>query len=199
MTAADTRRRRSRPDLLIPLSPSQKWRTITIATLVLVPSFWGLVTGLVSAAATGPAKAGAPNAGAALALGFALVPFVFIALAFIGGHPHAPGAVLKAMGLAIAVGAPVAALAGDAVTGIVAGVGAGGVVALRVDVADNWRARAFAVGVATIYAFVLVHTLGAVSLFALPVLPLTGIGLADHWSERERGRRWRPLTRHVSS
>ena len=38
------------------------------------------------------------------------------------------------MGLCLLVGIPVSAFAGDAVTGIVAGVGAGGLVALRRDV-----------------------------------------------------------------
>ena len=46
---------------------------------------------------------------------------------------RAPGGRLRAMGLCLLVGIPVSALAADAVTGIVAGVGAGGIVALRAD------------------------------------------------------------------
>src|ERR687889_12352 len=52
---------------------------------------------------------------------------------------------------------PGAAIAGDAVTGIVAGVGAGGVVALRADGPHNARARAWAVLVAVAYTFFLVR------------------------------------------
>ena len=41
------------------------------------------------------------------------------------------------MGLCLLVGIPVSALAGDAVSGIVAGVGAGGIAALRADEYDG--------------------------------------------------------------
>jgi hypothetical protein len=184
MNTARARRRISRPAALEPLSPKQKWRTITVATLILLPAFWGLVAGLVAAASGSGSGAGAPNAGAAIALGIAVVPFVFIALAFLGAHPHPPGAVLRAMGLAFVVGIPVSAIAGDAVTGIVAGVGAGGIAALRADPAHRIRDRAVAVLMATGYTFVLVRTVGAPALLAVPVFPLTAIGLADHLSER---------------
>jgi hypothetical protein len=168
-----------------PLSPQRKWQTITVATLLLVPAYFSLLAGLVAEASDAPeAQAGAPNVAAAFALGLALVPFVFIVLAFMSGHPRAPGAVVKAMGLALLVGIPVSALAGDAVTGIVAGVGAGGIVALRADTGHSWKARAVAVLAASVYSFVLVRTAGPIALLAAPVLPLTGIGVADHWSER---------------
>jgi hypothetical protein len=184
MTAARARRRLDRPAHLEPLSPKRKWQTITIATLCLLPAFWGLMAGLVAAASTSADRAHAPNVTAAVALGVAVMPFVFIVLAFVGAHPHPPSAVLKAMGLAIAVGLPVSALAGDAVSGIVAGVGAGGIVALRADVDDSRRNRAIAVAVATAYAFVLTHTVGGMALLPAPIFPLTAIGLADQNSER---------------
>jgi hypothetical protein len=170
------------------LSPQRKWAAITLATIVLVPACWSLVAALV---ATAPGRAdggGAPNAALALALGLALVPFVFVVLAFMTARLGAPGAVLKAMGLALLVGIPVSALAGDAVTGIVAGVGAGAIVALRAEAAHNWRARAVAVLAASLYTFALVHAAGAFALLAAPVLPLTGIGVADHLSEWRRDR-----------
>jgi len=98
-------------------------------------------------------------------------------------HPRPPSAVLKAMGLAMAVGIPVSAVAGDAVTGMVAGIGAGAICALRADEAHNWRARAAAVAIASAYTFVLIRTIGAPALLAAPIFPLTGIGIADHVSE----------------
>jgi hypothetical protein len=168
-----------------PLSPPQKWKAITLATLLLVPAYWALLAGLVAEASDDPkSHAGEPNTAAAFALGLAIIPFVFIVLAFMSGHPRAPGAVVKGMALSLLVGIPVSALAGDAVTGIVAGVGAGGIVALRMDVDHNWRARAIAVAVASVYTFALVRTAGAMALLAAPVLPLTGIGVADHLAER---------------
>ena len=172
---------------LDPLPPQRKWRAITLATVVLVPAFWALLAGLV-AGATDDAEVAEPDAPLALALGLALVPFVFIALAFLSEHPRAPGAVVRAMGLCLLVGIPVSALAGDAVTGIVAGVGAGGVAALRMDDAHSRRTRAGAVVVAALYTFVLVRTVGALALLPAPVFPFTALGLADHLSEWRRDR-----------
>ncbi|MGH9111614.1 MAG: hypothetical protein ACRDZN_04850, partial [Acidimicrobiales bacterium] len=130
----------------MPLPPQRKWRAITVATLVLVPAFWTLLAGLVAGASDDTsASDGSPDTAAALAFGLALVPFVFIALAFLSEHPRAPRAVLRAMGWSLLVGIPAFALAGDAVTGIVAGVGAGGISALRMDEPQNWRARALGV------------------------------------------------------
>ena len=164
-----------------PLPPQKKWRAITVATLLLVPAYWSILAGLVAASDDGD---GGPDPGAAIALGLSLIPFVFIVLAFMSEHPRVPGAVLKAMGLTILVGAAVSVIALDGVTGIVAGVGAGGVVALRSDVDHTWKARAMAVVAATVYTFVLVRVAGSVALLPAPIFPFTGIGIADHLSER---------------
>ena len=177
-------RRPRKPVGMEPLSPPRKWRAITLATLLLVPAYWSMLAGLVSAASD--AADPRPNAGASLAFGLALVPFVFIVLAFASEHPRAPAAVVEAMLLALAVGTLVSALAADAVTGIVAGVGAGGVVALRADVDHNWRARALAVTCAVVYTFVLVRMASSLALLPAPIFPFTAIGVADHLSERRR-------------
>ena len=89
---------RRRPRGAAPLTPQRKWRAITIATLVLVPAFWSMLAGFVAVARDEDARP-APAAGPAIALGLALIPFVFIALAFLSEHPRAPVAVVKAMGL----------------------------------------------------------------------------------------------------
>lgn len=157
-----------------------------MATLLLVPGYWAILVGLVVANTENPSLD--INPGAAVALGLALVPFVFVVLAFMSEHPRAPGAVLRAMGLALLVGLPISALAGDAVTGIVAGVGAGGVVALRADMAHSMKARALAVLIAAAYTYVLVRAAGPVALLPAPILPFTGIGIADHLSERKMAR-----------
>lgn len=186
MTRHRTKRRR--PTIVAaPLPPPRKWKAITIATLVLVPAFWSMLAGLISLAATD--VDGGPDPAAALALGFALIPFVFVALAFLSQHPSAPMAVVKAMAWSLLVGAIVSALAADAVTGLVAGVGAGGVVALRPDVAHHWTWRAWAVAFASIYTFVLVRTVGHLVLLPAPALPFTAVGLADHLREWHLERR----------
>jgi ABC-type antimicrobial peptide transport system permease subunit len=144
-----------------------------------------MLAGLVSVASDdgGATAADGPRAGAALAFGLALIPFVFVVLAFLSEQPRPPTAVLKAMGLCLLIGIPVSALAADAVTGIVAGAGAGGIAALRADTPDGWKARAVAVIIATAYTFVLVRVVGAVALLPAPVFPFTGIGVADHFVE----------------
>lgn len=183
-TPVGMERRPRRPVGMEPLSPQRKWRAITLATLLLVPAYWSMLAGLVAAASD--AEDPLPNPGAALAFGLALIPFVFIVLAFTSEHPRPPAAVFQAMVLALVIGTVVSALAADAVTGIVAGVGAGGVVALRADVDHNWRARALAVVFAVVYVFVLVRMASALALLPAPIFPFTAIGVADHLSERRR-------------
>ena len=169
-----------------PLSPQRKWRAITIATLVLVPAFWMMLVGLVAIASDEPGGTDAPAA--AIAFGLALIPFVFIALAFLSEHPAAAGAVVRAMGLCFLVGVITSAIAADAVTGVVAGVGAGGVVALRADEPHTWRSRAVGVAVAAVYTFVLARVAGAIVLLPAPIFPFTAVGVADHIAERRSTR-----------
>ncbi len=186
ITISVTRRPRPAPYTPEPLSPKRRWQTITVGTLLLVPAYWAMLAGLISAAG-GRAKGG-PDPAAALALGLVVIPFVFIVVAMMSGQPRWPSSVLKAMGLALLVGIPVSALAGDAVTGIVAGIGAGGIAALRGDPDHGWKTRAAAVAFACVYTFVLVRAASALALLPAPVFPLTAIGLADHWSERRAAR-----------
>lgn len=169
-----------------PLSPQRKWRAITVATLLLVVAFWAMLSGVVTDARDD--VAGVDRPGVMVAFGLALIPFVFLLLAFLSEHPSAPSATMRAMGLSVVVGIPVAALTVDVVTGIVAGVGAGGLVALRRDDVHTLRARAVAVAVAAGYAFVLARTAGAVVLLPAPIFPFTALGVADHLSERWRQR-----------
>jgi len=169
------------PPVREPLSPRRKWRTIALATVVLVPGYWVLLAGLV--ASHTDAKGG-PDPAGAMALGLAAIPFAFLLLAVMSGRSRWPGAVARAMGMAVLVGIPVSALAGDAITGIVAGVGAGGCIALRRDEPHSLRTRAIAVALAALYTFVLVRSVSVMALLPAPVLPFTAIGIADQWSER---------------
>jgi hypothetical protein len=177
------RRRRASSAGVEPLSPRQKWRAITISTLLLVPAYLGIVVGVIAADSESP---DAPPAGPAIAFGLALLPFVFVALAFLSTHPRAPGAILRAMGLSVLVGIPVSAVAPDLVTGLVAGIGAGGIAALRADEEGAWKARAIAVLAVSVYALVMVQVVPDVTLLLAPTLPFTCLGVADHLIERRR-------------
>jgi hypothetical protein len=183
--------RRSAPAGVEPLSPRRKWQTIAVATMLLVPAYWSVLAGIVDGAVNDADAVGGDvgNGPAFIAFGLALIPFVFIVLAFMSGHPKAPGAVVRAMGLSVLVGIVVSAVAADAVTGIVAGVGAGGAVALRPEPSVGWKPRAVGVLVASAYTFILVRTAGAIALVSAPIFPLTALGLADHFVA------WRRQTR----
>lgn len=189
--SAVRRRRRSGPPVgMAPLPPRKKWRAILIATLVLVVAFWSLMLGLVTLATddNDGSEVSGVNAPAAVAFGLALIPFVFIALAFLSEHPRAPGAVLRAMGLSVLVGVLVVGFVGDPVTGVVAGVGAGGVVALRREPEAPVRPRVVAVVIASAYTLALVYGAGGIVLLPAPIFPFTAIGIADHLSERRAER-----------
>ncbi|HET6712327.1 MAG TPA: hypothetical protein VFI59_01245 [Actinomycetota bacterium] len=162
-----------------PIAARKKWRAILLSTLLLAVADWSIVAGLVSMTADG-----GPRAGPFIAFGLALIPFVFLILAFASEHPRAPAAVLKAMGLTLLVGIPVSALAADAATGLVAAVGAGGIVALRSDLHHHGKARALAVLAATAWVFVTLRIVPEAALLLAPILPFTSIGVADHLCER---------------
>jgi hypothetical protein len=182
---AGARRRQGRPAGAEPLSPKRKWRAILISTLLLAPALWSIVIGLV---ASGSNARNAPAAAPFIAFGLAVVPFVFVALAFLSEHPRAANAILRAMALSILVGAPALAIAGDAVTGLVAGCAAGGAAALRMDLAHTARSRALAVLFAASYAFVMVRLAPQATIVIAPVLPFTSLGIADHLRERRLAR-----------
>jgi hypothetical protein len=167
-----------------PLSPRKKWRAITLATLVLAPAFWSVLAGVVAAGSDDPR---APAPAPLIAFGLALVPFVFVVLAFLSEHPRAPGAVVRAMVLSLLVGIPISAVAPDAVTGFVAGLGAGGIAALRAEPIHSWKPRAAAVAVVTLFVFLLVMV-SDVALLVAPALPFTSMGVADQIVERRRER-----------
>ena len=120
-----------------------------------------------------------------------MIPFVFIVLAFISEHPRAPARGLKAMGLSLLVGIPVSALAGDAVTGLVAGVGAGASSPCGPTPDHNWRARALAVSSLSGLRLRAGAGRRRVALLPAPIFPFTAIGVADHLSELRRERRAR--------
>ncbi len=109
-------------------------------------------------------------------------------IAFLSEHPRAPAAAAKGMIVSLLVGIPVSAIAQDAVTGLIAGLGAGGAFALRVDLQHSLKARMIAVAAVSVYCFFLLRTVSEVALLIGPALPLTSLGIADHLSERRSER-----------
>lgn len=155
---------------------------IAAATVLLQFSYWPILTG-----ATGLFRDD-PSLGPVY-LGLALVPFVFLVLAFGSRHPRASGAVLRGMGLFLLVGLPVGAMAGP-LLGVPAGYAVGGITALRPP--DGFsrvgRARGIAVFAGLLYLVVMAIVAPLFAAFIGAVLPFAVLGLADQgleWRARE--------------
>lgn len=162
------------------ISWRRKWTAIAVATLLVAVSTWSLVLGVV---ASDSDELDAPAAGPPIAVGLALGPLVFLALALLSRHREAPVAVLKAMGLALAAALFVSVVAQDIVTGVVAAYGAGGVAALRSEPVHNWKARSLGVALAVVYVFVLVRVVAPLGVALAPFTPLTAVAIADIFVE----------------
>jgi hypothetical protein len=150
------------------------WRAIVLATLVVVPAFWFVLAGMVSLRLDD----GLDRPALAIAFGLAVIPFAFVVLAVQSAHPQPVVAALQAVAAAVVVGIAVSAPASDGVTGLLAGIGAGGVLALRPEPVGR-RPRVVALVVTCAATLVLARVAPAVALVSAPVLPFTVLGLAD--------------------
>jgi hypothetical protein len=126
-------------------------------------------------------------------LGLALVPFVFLVLAFGSRHPRASGAVLRAMGLFLVVGLPISGLIGPLI-GMPAGYAVAAITALRPpeDHDRVGRARGIAVAIGLLYLVTMAFIEPFYAAFVGAVLPFVAVGLSDQamdWRARERRAR----------
>jgi hypothetical protein len=151
-----------------------RWLAIISASLLLQLPYW------VAAFAFASSHEGQPIPGTPVFFALGFVPLVFVLLAFVSRNPRAPGGVLKAMGLFLLV-TPVVALL-NPVVGVVAGFGAGGIVALqRPGLPRDQRTRLIALLVGCVYLYVLLRVVGAAE-FAIvtgAALPFAVLGIAD--------------------
>lgn len=157
-----------------------------VGTLFQAGAVWLIVYSFV----VGAVEEARATPGPPLALGLALVPFAFVALALISGHPGGGSAVVAAMVLSVPLAVVVSALAQDAVSGTAAGFGAGAVVALRREYHHSRQWRIIAVVMMTTYVFALLRLVPAAGLLAGSLLPFVSVALADaigDWRETQRG------------
>lgn len=159
----------------------QNWIAIGVATMVMFLSYLSYAASFVDDDGGTETFDIAPAA-----IGLALAPFVFVLLAFVSKNPKAPGHILRAMLLFIAISLPIGLI--DPLVGAAAGFGAGGAVCLRrppVERAMRWRAGA--VVFTAIYCLVLLLVAGPAGVLSGGVLPLVMLGFADEyaiWSSR---------------
>jgi hypothetical protein len=151
---------------------------IGISTVILFFSYTMFIFGFAAASEEETAFAGG-----LIGIATGLVPAVFGVLAAVSQRPHSIRTALLATLLWFAVGGPIAIL--DIPSGLAAGFGAGGVVALRRDPANTVNSRVAAVVVCVVYVFVLGRIIPAAALMVGGVLPFLAVGVADSITERE--------------
>lgn len=121
-------------------------------------------------------------AGALLGIGLGLVPAVFAVAAFVTRSERVLLSTLAASALWLVVTFPIGL--GNVPTGLVAGYGAGGIVAFKLGPKHTRGSRIVAVVVAVVYTMVLQRFLPEAGLFAGAPLPFLAIALADVYTER---------------
>lgn len=164
------------------VSSRRIWVAIVVATVVEVIAYgslllaWFAVVLEDSDVATEGDIAG--SEGPFFALGLVLVPFVFIALAFISRRTRAPFATLAAMGLFILVALPLGLFLHLSVV-LVAAFGAGGIVTLARGPGYRLSYRIWAVVITALYVTLLLVVAPPGGIFAGAILALPALGVAD--------------------
>jgi hypothetical protein len=157
------------------ITPRRRWLAIGAATMPLLVSYFSIAAAFTTDA-EGESLVGAGGA----ALGFGLVPFVFVLLAFVSVHKAASMAVLKAMGWFLLLAFPIGVVA--PALGATAGYAAGATVALRPSINSKTKVRWIAVGLTVVYVLFLLVFIPAAGVMAGAMIPLMAIGFADEYS-----------------
>lgn len=120
--------------------------------------------------------------GGLIGIALGLVPGVFAVAALVSQRERPVSATMAAMALWFVVTAPLALA--DIPVALVAGFGAGGIVALRKRTANRTTYRIVAVLITVVYTLALRALLPEVGLFAGSALPLLAITAADIYTEK---------------
>jgi len=157
-------------------SYKRSWLAIGISTVVVLISYSSLLVAIVSTRSDTPEAAGP-----VFALGFALVPVVYVSVAFLSGRKNAPTSALRGMGIWLLVALPLGLF--NPVFGLCAGFGIGGVLTLKERDTDRWQARTIAVALAATYSLSMLFVIPAIGLIGGGLLPLTSLGFADYYTQ----------------
>lgn len=152
----------------------KSWIAIGLGTIVMAISYGSLLLAIVASRSETPEAAGP-----AFAVGFALVPAVFVTVAFMSGRRNAPTAVLKAMGLWLLIALPLVLF--NPVFGLSVAFGIGGVLTLKAPDTDSWKSRSVAVLLVAVYSLMMLFVIPALGLMSGGLLPLACLGLMDQY------------------
>ncbi len=187
--ATSSRRRRLRsepPEPGAPLDPRRKWLAVGFATLVTLPAFWLLVAAVV--AADPDSDLDAP-VGLMVGIGLALLPLALYVLARVSRQEQALRTAALGGAIAVVVAGALSFALREPLSPLVAGIGAGGVLALRRHPDATSTSRWVAVGLATAYSAAMVWFVPQLSLGLSPVLPLAAVAAADGYMVRRAADR----------
>ncbi len=169
-------------------SLARKWLSIAAATVLLLISYALILLPIMA----GPDD-GAEAFGASLGVGLALVPLVFMVAAFVSQNERAALSIVKASGLWALITFPIAyyglivGLLPLFIAGLVAGYGAGGIVAFRLEGQHSRPRRIVAVALTVLYTYAIVTISPVAGLFGGAVMPFVAIAFADEFGGGRRG------------
>ncbi|HUG08200.1 MAG TPA: hypothetical protein VMP13_04815 [Acidimicrobiia bacterium] len=158
-------------------SERRRWLAVLLGTVMLLASYLMFIWSFVAASGNETTFAGGLFG---IALG--LVPAVFAVAAFVSMHPRTLAATLGATVIWLVITVPIAI--GNIPTGLVAGYGAGGVIAFRLGEQHSRGSRVVAVLITVFYTMLLQRYLPTVGIFAAAPLPFLAVALADIYKER---------------
>lgn len=155
----------------------RRWLAVLLATALMIGSFFVFIYAL--AAASGNETG---YAGGLIGIGLGLVPAVFAVAAWVSQNAHAVRSTLMASGLWLVIVLVVGYV--SLPIALVAGYGAGGIVAFRLRPNNTLRMRVIAVAICVVYTGTLLALSTEAGLFAGAPLPFLAITLADLYQER---------------
>lgn len=179
------------------ISTKRKWAAIGVATALLTGSFWLVLLAFdlwlgdltleeIEAGAEVPLTT---SVGVALVGGFLVMLAGFTTLALISRRVRPLRAVAVAWALGGAMWLWLPFVAGEPYTPMVAGFGAGGLVALRAEPEHTLGRRVVAALLITVYLFLLLRIALLAGVIVAPLLPLPAIAWADAMAERRAALR----------
>ena len=151
---------------------------VGVSTVILFFSYTMFVFGFAAAS-----EGETAFAGGLIGIATGLVPAVFACLAAVSQQERSIRTALLATLLWVAIGRPIAIV--DIPAGLVAGFGAGGVVALKRQPVHTTTSRAAVVALCVVYVFVLGRIIPEAALMVGAVLPFAAVGVGDSIMERE--------------
>ncbi|MBM3694601.1 MAG: hypothetical protein FJW79_01490 [Actinobacteria bacterium] len=173
-------------------STRRKWTAIGVATALLTGAFWLVLLAFnlwLGDTTVEEIRAGAEvpftrAVGAALGGGLLLMLAGFTALALVSRRVRPARAVAVAGVLGAAMWLWLPFVTGEPYTPMVAGFGAGGLVALRMEPEHTVGRRVLAAVLVTVYLFVLLRIALLIGVIVAPLLPLPALAWADAMAER---------------